>query len=93
MIIQGLHNTAVIYTEKMEESAIKQIQAMCDSDIFANLNIRIMPDVHTGSSCTIGTTMTIQVKLFLIWSAWTLAVAWLWLNYPKKSLTCLRLTS
>ena len=59
MIIQGLHNTAVIYTKKMEESAIKQIQAMCDSDIFANLNIRIMPDVHTGSSCTIGTTMTI----------------------------------
>ncbi len=63
MIIQGLHNTAVIYTKKMEESAIKQIQAMCDSDIFANLNIRIMPDVHTGSSCTIGTTMTIQDKI------------------------------
>ncbi len=63
MIIQGLYNTAVVYTEVIEESAIAQIKAMCDSDAFADLKIRIMPDVHTGKSCTIGTTMTVKDKI------------------------------
>ena len=60
MIIHGKHNTAVIYTEVIEESAIKQIKAMCDLPIFSGLKIRMMPDVHTGKSCTIGTTMEIK---------------------------------
>ncbi len=63
MIIKGQYNTAVIYTEVIEESAINQIKAMCDFDVFADLKIRIMPDVHTGNSCTIGTTMTIKDKI------------------------------
>ncbi len=60
MIIQGKYNSAIIYTDIIEESAIEQIQAMCDSPIFAGVKIRMMPDVHTGKSCTIGTTMEIK---------------------------------
>ncbi len=63
MIIQGKYNTAVVYTENIEESAIRQVQAMCDFEAFAGAKIRIMPDVHTGNSCTIGTTMTIGDKI------------------------------
>ena len=57
--IQGLYNTAVCYTPELEEAARKQIQAVCDQAEFAGCKIRIMPDVHAGKGCTIGTTMTI----------------------------------
>ena len=60
MIIQGKYNTAIVYTDRIEESAICQIQAMCDFPIFEGAKLRMMPDVHTGQSCTIGTTMDIK---------------------------------
>lgn len=61
--IQGLYNTAVCYTPELEEAARKQIQAVCDQAEFTGCKIRIMPDVHAGKGCTIGTTMTIQDKI------------------------------
>ena len=61
-IIEGKFNSAKIYTDVVEPSAVEQVQAMCDNPIFENSRIRIMPDVHTGKSCTIGTTMTIKDK-------------------------------
>ncbi len=63
MIINGAHNTAVVYTEIIEESAVSQIKAMCDLDAFSGSKIRIMPDAHTGNSCTIGTTLTVKDKI------------------------------
>ena len=61
--IQGLYNTAVCYTPKVEELAAEQIRAVCDQKEFSGCKIRIMPDVHAGKGCTIGTTMTIQDKI------------------------------
>ena len=61
--IQGLYNTAVCYTSELEELAANQIKAVCDQPEFAGCKIRIMPDVHAGKGCTIGTTMTIQDKI------------------------------
>ena len=61
--IQGLYNTAVCYTPELEDLAAKQIKAVCDQAEFAGCKIRIMPDVHAGKGCTIGTTMTIQDKI------------------------------
>ncbi|MGN0813787.1 MAG: RtcB family protein [Candidatus Coproplasma sp.] len=58
-IIEGRYNQAKIFTDICEESAIEQIKAMCDFEPFQNSKIRIMPDVHTGAGCTIGTTMTL----------------------------------
>lgn len=63
MIIQGKYNTAKIFTEVIESGAIEQIQAACDFAAFKGLKIRIMPDVHAGAGCTIGTTMTIRNKI------------------------------
>lgn len=61
--IQGRYNTAICYTNELEESAREQIQAVCDRPEFVDCKIRIMPDVHAGKGCTIGTTMTIQDKI------------------------------
>ena len=57
--IKGKINTALCYAKIVEEEAIQQIQRMCDYDFTAESKIRIMPDVHAGKGCTIGTTMTI----------------------------------
>jgi len=61
--VTGTHNQAICYTHSLEETAEKQIQSVCDQEAFADSKIRIMPDVHAGMGCTIGTTMTITNKI------------------------------
>ena len=61
--IKGQFNTAVCYTPALEPTAEQQIRAVCDQEAFAGCKIRIMPDVHAGMGCTIGTTMTIRDKV------------------------------
>ena len=61
--IKGLYNTAVCYTPELEPAAESQIRAVCDQAAFSACKIRIMPDVHAGMGCTIGTTMTITDKI------------------------------
>ena len=60
--IQGQYNTALCYCDEMEETARQQIHDMCDQQVFKGARIRIMPDVHAGMGCTIGTTMTVTDK-------------------------------
>lgn len=60
--IQGKVNTAVCYAKVVEEEAIEQVRRMCDYEFTEGSRIRIMPDVHAGKGCTIGTTMTILDK-------------------------------
>ena len=60
--IKGKINTAICYAKVVEDEAIEQIRRMCDYDFTENSKIRIMPDVHAGKGCTIGTTMTVTDK-------------------------------
>ena len=60
--IKGKENTAVCFATIIEDEAIEQIRRMCDYDFTAGSKIRIMPDVHAGKGCTIGTTMTVTDK-------------------------------
>lgn len=60
--IKGKMNTAICYATVIEDEAIEQIRRMCDHEFTAGSKIRIMPDVHAGKGCTIGTTMTITDK-------------------------------
>ena len=60
--IKGKINTAICYAKVVEDEAIEQIRRMCDYDFTENSIIRIMPDVHAGKGCTIGTTMTVHGK-------------------------------
>ena len=61
--IQGMINTAVCYATVVEEAAVEQIRRMCDYELTAGSRVRIMPDVHAGKGCTIGTTMTVTDKV------------------------------
>ncbi len=60
--IKGKINTAICYAKVIEDEAIEQIRRMCDYEFTEGSQIRIMPDVHAGKGCTIGTTMTIVDK-------------------------------
>ena len=60
--IKGKVNTAICYAKIIEEGAVEQIRRMCDYPLTEGSRIRIMPDVHAGAGCTIGTTMTILDK-------------------------------
>ena len=60
--IKGKINTAICYANVIEEEAIEQIRRMCDYEFTEGSRVRIMPDVHAGKGCTIGTTMTIVDK-------------------------------
>lgn len=63
ILIEGKINTAVCYAKVIEDEAIEQIRRMCDYPMTEGSKIRIMPDVHSGKGCTIGTTMTITDKV------------------------------
>lgn len=60
--IKGKINTAICYAKVIEDGAIEQIRRMCDYDLTEGSRVRIMPDVHAGKGCTIGTTMTVVDK-------------------------------
>lgn len=61
--IEGKYNKAYVYTDVVEEVALAQIKTLCDQEFAKDSKIRIMPDVHAGAGCTIGTTMTIKDKI------------------------------
>ncbi|MBO4957007.1 MAG: RtcB family protein [Rickettsiales bacterium] len=61
--IQGKNNIAKVFTEVMDDNSKEQIKTLCDQEFVKNSQIRIMPDVHAGVGCTIGTTMTIKDKV------------------------------
>jgi RNA-splicing ligase RtcB len=60
--IKGKVATALCYAKVVEDEAIELIRRMCDFPMTEGSKIRIMPDVHSGKGCTIGTTMTIVDK-------------------------------
>ena len=57
--IIGKYTTAKVFTDNIEPSAEGQIKILCDQAHTAGSKICIMPDVHAGAGCTIGTTMTV----------------------------------
>lgn len=60
--IKGAVTTAICYANIIEEEAVEQIRRMCDQEFTKDCQVRIMPDVHAGKGCTIGTTMTVKDK-------------------------------
>lgn len=61
--LQGKHNSATVFTSNIDETAVGQIIDLCNQEFTKGSKIRLMPDAHAGSGCTIGTTMTIQDKV------------------------------
>lgn len=63
IIVDGKYNQAKIFTSTLEDSAAGQIKTLCNQALCEGSKIRIMPDVHAGAGCTIGTTMTITDRV------------------------------
>lgn len=62
IILNGRYNSAKVFTDVIDENAISQIITLCNQPVSREAKIRIMPDVHAGAGCTIGTTMTVTDK-------------------------------
>lgn len=52
-----------IFTENIEEKAIKQIDELLEQEPFKDCKVRIMPDVHAGKGCVIGFTADLGNKV------------------------------
>ena len=62
-IVEGKYNSAKVFTDMVDEKSLEQIETLCNQEFVAGQKIRLMPDVHAGAGCTIGTTMTIGDKI------------------------------
>ena len=60
--LRGKYNSAKVFTDVIDENAVSQIIMLLNQPMSQQQKIRIMPDVHAGAGCTIGTTMTIYDK-------------------------------
>ncbi len=61
--LQGKYNEAKIFTDIVDEASISQVLLLLNQEFVADSKIRLMPDIHAGAGCTIGTTMTITDKI------------------------------
>ncbi|MGP1369450.1 MAG: RtcB family protein [Treponema sp.] len=62
-LVQGKYNTAKVFTDVVDEKSLQQIKTLCDQEFTEGAKIRLIPDVHAGAGCTIGTTMTLKDKI------------------------------
>lgn len=61
--LKGKYATAKIFTDLVDEKSIEQVKTLLDQEFVAGSKIRMMPDIHAGAGCTIGTTMTVGDKI------------------------------
>ncbi len=61
--LKGKYNEAKIFTDIVDEASVSQVLLLLDQEFTAGSRIRLMPDIHAGAGCTIGTTMTISDKI------------------------------
>lgn len=62
-IVEGKYTSAKIFTDNVEQSAVDQIQTLCNQDFVVDCSVRIMPDVHSGAGCVIGFTANLGDKI------------------------------
>ena len=58
--IKSNYNTAIVYADSLDSGAEGLIRALCGNPLSQGSTIRVMPDVHSGKGCAVGTTMTIH---------------------------------
>jgi RNA-splicing ligase RtcB len=61
--LKGKYNEAKIFTDVVDETSIAQVMLLLNQEFVTGSKIRLMPDIHAGAGCTIGTTMTITDKI------------------------------
>lgn len=76
--LKGRYNEAKIFTDVVDDTSVEQVMLLLNQEFAAGSRIRLMPDIHAGAGCTIGTTMTIKDKAVPNLVGLTLAAAWKW---------------
>ncbi|MDR2146402.1 MAG: RtcB family protein [Tannerella sp.] len=61
--IKGKYNSAKVFTDSLEKESRLQIENLCNQSFIEGSKIRMMPDVHAGAGCTIGTSLTVTDKI------------------------------
>ncbi len=61
--LKGKYNEAKIFTDVVDEASISQVLLLLNQEFVSGSRIQLMPDIHAGAGCTIGTTMTITDKI------------------------------
>ena len=61
--LKGTYNTAKIFTDQADPGSVEQVQYLLEQEFLQGCKIRVMPDIHVGMFCTIGTAMTITDKV------------------------------
>lgn len=61
--LKGKYNEAKVFTDVVDEASISQVLLLLNQEFVSGSKIRLMPDIHAGAGCTIGTTMTVTDKI------------------------------
>ena len=61
--IKGSQTEAKVFSNYPQETAIEQIQGLCNQAFLKDTKISIMPDYHAGKGCVIGTTIQLKDKV------------------------------
>lgn len=61
--LKGKYNEAKIFTDVVDEASLSQVLLLLNQEFVSGSKIRLMPDIHAGAGCTVGTTMTITDKI------------------------------
>ena len=61
--LKGKYAQALVYTDVVDSASVGQVISLLNQPYAEGSRIRLMPDIHAGAGCTIGTTMTIRDKI------------------------------
>lgn len=61
--LNGKYSSAKVFTDVIDSASVSQIIELCSQEFIVGQRIRMMPDVHAGAGCVIGTTMTVTDKI------------------------------
>lgn len=61
--LRGKFSEAKVFTDVVDNESISQVINLLNQPYVEGSKVRMMPDIHAGAGCTIGTTMTIKDKI------------------------------
>lgn len=61
--LRGKYGEAKVFTDVVDQESISQVISLLNQPYVEGSRVRMMPDIHAGAGCTIGTTMTITDKI------------------------------
>lgn len=62
-IVEGKYNSAKVFSQVRDDTAVAQIEDICSNAAYKNSRIRIMPDYHPGLGSVIGFTATLENRI------------------------------